>query len=39
MTAELETIGQIPGSSEELFGDGESQLAGASQEWLGKKKA
>ena len=36
MTAVMETIGQIPGSGEELFGDGESQLAGVSQEWLGK---
>lgn len=39
-TLVMETIGQIPGSCEELFGqrgNGESELVGASQEWLGKE--
>lgn len=36
----METIGQIPGSCEGLFGlrgNGKSKLMGASQEWLGRR--
>lgn len=39
-TPVMETIGQIPGSCEELFGlrgNSKSELVGASQERLGKK--
>ena len=41
-TPVMETTGQIPGSCEELFGlrgNSKSELVGASQEWLGRKKA
>lgn len=41
-TPVMETIGQIPGSCEGLFGlrgNSKSELVGASQEWLGRKKA
>lgn len=40
-TPVMETIGQTPGSCEELFGlrgNSESELVGASQEWLGRKE-
>lgn len=40
-TPAMETIGQIPGSCEELFGqrgNGKSELVGASQEWLGRRQ-
>lgn len=39
-TPVMETIGQIPGSCEELFGwrgNGRSELVGASGEWLGRR--
>lgn len=39
-TPVMETIGQIPGSCEELFGwpgNGTSELVGASREWLGRR--
>lgn len=35
-TSAMETIGQIPGSCKEYL-DCESELVGASQEWLGRR--